>query len=478
MLDGAIFKVLAQDNVVPPEVLEDLKNRYMAALKGKGTGSVAALGNMFKEFDSDGNGVLSFGEFKQLCKDFDLTKNTSGRGSMSDEDLRIIFLEYDTDGSGTIDFVEFKNSMRGKINAKRRNVVQLAFKRLDRKGVGEVTWDYFTQEYGASYHPDVIKGLKTESQILKDLSGYAQQPNNTNHNNTAVINYVEFIDMLSDISSMVSDDDIFVDLIRNSFELDPNGCAPAAPDYVVHQCGGGIDGNKVKAPMARQGHGDCISWNQEQSTLEKRESAKNAVPVRKLSTNRTSSNIPLNQWNVSGETYTQATVDEFRIDGGLSKPVRGDRNQSHNSLLAWNNKNSKRNENDINNNQSQSKEFEIEKNNGGGVIGSGVTTKPTQYASSGCGTDTYSQIGGNGGNVVAGKTHQTAEHNGFTNKNTKWSEYKMKEYGVGTSPFGVDTSGKYGLTSELPNTNTNYKTKPNSNTRQVKSLAEVMASRQ
>lgn len=462
ILDGAIFKVLAQENVVPPAVLENLKQRYMQALKAKGVGSIAALGSMFREFDSDGNGVLSFGEFKQLCKDFDLMNN-----GMTDEDLRILFLEYDTDGSGTIDFTEFKNSMRGKINAKRRNVVQLAFKRLDRKGVGEVTWDYFTQEYGVSFHPDVANGIKTESDVLHDLSGYAE------HNGVEfIINYVEFIDMLSDISSMVPDDDDFVDLIRVSFHLDPNGFAPAAPDYVVHQCGAGQSVDKVRAPMARQGHGDCISWNQEQSTLEKRESARNSVPVRKLSVNRTSSSIPLNQWKVADDAYTKAAEEEFRIDGGSTKHIRNDRNKSHESLLAWNTKRSENSRLDVS--EESSRNLNQEKVNNMGSAGSGVTTAPTEYVTSSCATNAYNQVG----DKVAGKRHQIAEHNGFTNKNTKWSEFKLREHGVGQTPFGVDTSGKFGLTSELPSSRARPKSKSTGNTNQVKSLAELMASRQ
>ena len=93
---------------------------------------------------------------------------------MSDDDLRILFLEYDTDGSGCIDFIEFKNSVRGKLNPNRRNVVQLAFKKLDRKGIGEISWDYFKSEFKVEYHPDVERNYKTKIDILTDLYGYSE----------------------------------------------------------------------------------------------------------------------------------------------------------------------------------------------------------------------------------------------------------------------------------------------------------------
>lgn len=55
------------------------------------------------------------------------------------------------------------------MNERRKNVVTLAFKKLDKDGNGYINIDDLKGVYDASKHPDVRLGKKTEEDVLLEF---------------------------------------------------------------------------------------------------------------------------------------------------------------------------------------------------------------------------------------------------------------------------------------------------------------------
>lgn len=85
LLDATVFKTKALLERPDESTREDTRKRVLDAMIRRGGAS--ALSNMttlFCSFDEDGNGVLSFNEFKRACSSF-------GLEGVTDEDLRELF---------------------------------------------------------------------------------------------------------------------------------------------------------------------------------------------------------------------------------------------------------------------------------------------------------------------------------------------------------------------------------------------------
>ncbi len=135
--------------------------KLLAALKMRGTHGIISLGRKFKSMDDDGDNKLSFEEFKKGLIEMDV--------SQSESDLHRLFRHFDADCSGYLSFDEFLVGMRGTLNPRRKEMVGMAFKVLDREGNGQVTTADFEKRYKASQHPEVLLGIKTETQVVEDF---------------------------------------------------------------------------------------------------------------------------------------------------------------------------------------------------------------------------------------------------------------------------------------------------------------------
>jgi hypothetical protein len=119
----------------------------------------------------------------------------------------------------------------------------------------------------------------------------------------------------------------------------------------------------------------------------------------------------------------------------MSKVSGYDKNKSTQSLLTWNIENKKANKSTASMNTTVGSPNST--NSTLPANGNGITTSGIQSITSAEGVNRY-DIGGQ--NIPAGKLHNNAEYNGFTNKLTKWSDYKMREMGSGQAPYGTTTT--------------------------------------
>jgi len=99
-----------------------IKERLRSALKARG-GTLSLL-SVFKEFDTDNSGQLSWEEFCGAFRSCGL--------AAAPQEIRSLFLECDKDGSNEISFDEFINSLRGPMTPRRREVISQIFEGIDR----------------------------------------------------------------------------------------------------------------------------------------------------------------------------------------------------------------------------------------------------------------------------------------------------------------------------------------------------------
>eukprot|EP00930_Biecheleria_cincta_P000593 TRINITY_DN10132_c0_g1_i1.p1 TRINITY_DN10132_c0_g1~~TRINITY_DN10132_c0_g1_i1.p1 ORF type:complete len:621 (+),score=124.86 TRINITY_DN10132_c0_g1_i1:29-1891(+) len=95
--------------------------------------------------DTDGNGVISFEEFKRILRDFDLNAGSHralapGAGKVAD-----IFHGVDMDGQGTIDYTEFVAACLDHKIEDEESICWSAFQVFDKDSSGEISFDELEQ---------------------------------------------------------------------------------------------------------------------------------------------------------------------------------------------------------------------------------------------------------------------------------------------------------------------------------------------
>jgi Ca2+-binding EF-hand superfamily protein len=164
-LDGYVFK---HKSVEPPETdIEDeaapLRQQMMEAIFNKnGPSGLSDITVFFRQLDEDNSSTLSYNEFLKGCRDFGL------RG-LTDAQFRVLFNSFDKNGDGSLSFEEFIATLRGPLPQPRKNILMTAFRKIDRRGQHEVSFDGLKQGYDPSLHPDVLEGRKTENMVYKDM---------------------------------------------------------------------------------------------------------------------------------------------------------------------------------------------------------------------------------------------------------------------------------------------------------------------
>ena len=74
----------------------------------------------------------------------------------------MLFQAFDINRDGTIQYDEFLRIIRGELTEYRKQLVERAFKKLDRDGSGVVEVSDLVGVYSGKKHPAVMEGRKTE----------------------------------------------------------------------------------------------------------------------------------------------------------------------------------------------------------------------------------------------------------------------------------------------------------------------------
>jgi Ca2+-binding EF-hand superfamily protein len=137
-----------------------VKQRLQAALAQQ-SGGLIGLVNLFKKYDTDGSGSLSWEEFCSALQKCGLAP--------SPQDIRAIFLDLDKDGNNEISYPEFVQVMRGEMSNQRKALIKRIFDSIDEDGDGVISMTDLGKCFNPKNHPDVRNGRSTVNVLLKDF---------------------------------------------------------------------------------------------------------------------------------------------------------------------------------------------------------------------------------------------------------------------------------------------------------------------
>jgi len=194
----------------------NLYDVVMEALRKKiveraGVDSINAFGLRFNIMDDleEKDGQLSSYELHQGLKQVGLDINK--------KDCENILTMVDTNGNGSVCYTEFLIALRGKINKRRLDLIDLAFMQLgpisDPSKGQVVTLAQMTSRYDPSCSPDVKSGKKSPQEVMRAFMNQFDQ------NRDGIITISEFRHYFKNVSSCISNDDEFELMIRNAWHI-------------------------------------------------------------------------------------------------------------------------------------------------------------------------------------------------------------------------------------------------------------------
>ena len=198
-----------QQNLKDSKVMDKFRERILER-GGKG---ILGLARQFKIFDDNRSGTLDLPELTKAIKDF--------RVDLSNNEIKVLFNLVDVDGSGEVSYDEFLRQIRGDMNQKRKKLVDQAFSKLDHDKSGVVDMNEIKSLYNAKKHPDVIKGKKTEEEILTEFMETFQLHASIKGKGVKDTNITreEFQEYYENISCSIDLDDYFELMMTNAWKL-------------------------------------------------------------------------------------------------------------------------------------------------------------------------------------------------------------------------------------------------------------------
>ena len=207
-----------KNNEQPKEDLQIKKEqalmKFINEIKNLGATSLISLMRLFKLNDFNNTKELDIYEFLKSLHEFET--------ELTEEEITNLFNYFDKENIGVINYINFINAIRGPMNQKRTLVIKEAFKKLDIDKGGQIEINEIKSQYNAKNDKDVKSGEKTEEEVYTDFVDTFQM----NHDNRVGprnkrVTLDEFLDYYNYVSMGIEDDSYFINLIQNSWKLNP-----------------------------------------------------------------------------------------------------------------------------------------------------------------------------------------------------------------------------------------------------------------
>nr|XP_033807610.1 calcyphosin-2 isoform X3 [Geotrypetes seraphini] len=182
-----------------------VQNKLQERLSKRGVRTLTRLGKFFRQQDMKGHGLLCKSDYKQALTYFHL--------ELPEEIFESVWIILDENCNDQVDYGEFTHAVIGEMNEYRKAFVRKVYMKLDPNKTGSVSMTDITKFYCARKHPQVLAGTATEdvikSALLETLVDACSNPNE--------VSYCEFEDYYEGLSLAISDDEDFVNILRNSW---------------------------------------------------------------------------------------------------------------------------------------------------------------------------------------------------------------------------------------------------------------------
>eukprot|EP00161_Ancyromonas_sigmoides_P002879 TRINITY_DN12648_c0_g1_i2.p1 TRINITY_DN12648_c0_g1~~TRINITY_DN12648_c0_g1_i2.p1 ORF type:complete len:189 (+),score=19.48 TRINITY_DN12648_c0_g1_i2:49-615(+) len=186
---------------------EALLQRLRQKCDEKGVAGVKNLARLFRLMDADGSRNLSIGEFREGMEDY---------GVFLDEyELDTLFQALDSDRSGEIDVGEFIDRVRPPLTPFRRNLIGLAWHKLDPGQLGRITMLEMGEKYNYKTNEKYIRGEMTPLEVREAFFRSLDSPAAPD----AVVTLEEFVNYYAGVADRIENDLYFDLLIRSEWGL-------------------------------------------------------------------------------------------------------------------------------------------------------------------------------------------------------------------------------------------------------------------
>jgi len=110
------------------------------------------------------------------------------------------------------------------MNETRLSAVKAAFNKIDRDQSGYLDLVDIRDLYRVDRHPDVISGKKSQDQVLVEFLETFEVHHNLSQNSQTdgTVSLDEFVEYYSNVSASIDDDDYFLMMINNAWNISGN----------------------------------------------------------------------------------------------------------------------------------------------------------------------------------------------------------------------------------------------------------------
>ena len=143
--------------------------------------------------------------------------------SLENDECQQIFVKFRKENTKFLDFPKFIREFKKPLTGKRLEAVEDAFSKLDVDSNDNIFIDTIKRKYNPNGDPLVSKGLKNEEEVSTEFLDCFELNYNLltaveNQNVSNIVSFEEFANFYEYVSFLYEDDDIFVNLVNNSWD--------------------------------------------------------------------------------------------------------------------------------------------------------------------------------------------------------------------------------------------------------------------
>ena len=194
-------------------------------LSKKGISNLISIEIGFRNIDTENEQEIDFSTFKIACEKFNF--------ELSEKECKELFLSFTEENSLKLNYDEFLRSLRGEIPEKRKELVEKIFRNINRGNQGGLLIGELMLIYEPKGSYEYLYKKQNEG-IAKKIFENTFKENHLYLNGEdgvdKLVDKDEFIDYYESVSLMISDDDIFNEIMLKSW-----GIMPLDEDFIKEE---------------------------------------------------------------------------------------------------------------------------------------------------------------------------------------------------------------------------------------------------